>query len=137
MLAQHTATSAKAALNDDAALLMEAHAEAARNPAVAKIVRAADRKLHERAAAMVKQDYPEWSNDEIAARVEVMAVISEGTAFRAITKKFADTDTLEALYRNLIGQLLPPRPDQPGALARAPSPGPKKTANKSRLRQPI
>lgn len=93
---------------DDRALLLEVTAEATRNPAVAEIVRKADRQLHERALTTVRQDYPQLSRKEAAARVEIMAVLSEGTAFRRVTQQPADPKVLAALYREVIGLLLPP-----------------------------
>ncbi len=93
---------------EDRALLLEVTAEATRNPAVAEIVRKADRQLHARALATVRQDYPQLSKKEAAARVEIMAVLSEGTAFRRVTQQPADPKVLAALYREVIGLLLPP-----------------------------
>lgn len=95
---------------EDRALLLEVTAEATRNPAVAEIVRKADRRLHAQAMAAVRVDYPELSEREAAARVEFVAVLSEGTAFRRATEQPADVATLEALYREVIGRLFPPKP---------------------------
>ena len=100
--------SRQAAEIDDRALLLEVTAEATRNPTVAEIVRKADRQLHARALATVRQDYPQLSRIEAAARVEIMAVLSEGTAFRRVTRQPADPKVLAALYRQIIGLLLPP-----------------------------
>lgn len=93
---------------DDRVLLLEVSAEATRNPAVAAMVRAADRQLHATAVATVRQDYPALSEAEATARVEFMAVLSEGTAFRRATDQPANPQVLEALYRDVIAQLLPP-----------------------------
>lgn len=136
LLAQRTLATAEAPLTDDTALLIEASAEAARNPAVAKIVKAADKQLRERAAAMVKQDYPHWENRDIAARVEIMAVLAEGTALRTINNQATDMATLEALYRAMIGVLLPPTASvHPTGATPAAGLPPKKTANTSRSRK--
>lgn len=92
---------------EDRALLLEVTAEAARNPVVAEIVKKADHRLHAQALAAVRVDYPELSDQEAAARVEFVAVLSEGTAFRRATEQPADVATLEALYREVIGRLFP------------------------------
>ncbi|MFZ4286530.1 TetR/AcrR family transcriptional regulator [Variovorax sp. HJSM1_2] len=93
---------------EDRALLLEVTAEAARNPVVAEIVKKADHRLHAQAMAAVRVDYPDLSEREAAARVEFVAVLSEGTAFRRATEQPADVATLEALYREVIGRLFPP-----------------------------
>lgn len=96
-----------AAEMDDRALLLEVTAEATRNPAVAEMVRTADRRLHAQAVAMVRLDHPQLSEPEAAARVEFMAVLSEGTAFRRVTEQRADPLLLASLYRDVIERLLP------------------------------
>lgn len=93
---------------DDRALLLEVTAEATRNPTVADIVRAADRRLHALALATVQADYPELSHAEAAARVEFIATLAEGTAFRRVTDQMADPEVLAALYGDVIERLLPP-----------------------------
>ncbi len=94
---------------EDRALLLEVTAEATRNPEVAEIVKRADRRLHAEAIAAVRVDYPELSNRDAAARVEFMAVLTEGTAFRRVTEQPAESAALEALYREVIGRLFPPK----------------------------
>lgn len=93
----------------DRILLLEITAEATRNAAVADIVREADRRLHAQAVALVRAEYPELSEQEAIARVEFIAVLSEGTAFRRGTQQRADPVRLEALYRDAIGKLFPKR----------------------------
>lgn len=99
---------------DDHALLLEVTAEATRNPAVAEIVRAADRRLHAQGVEAVRQDHPHLSDREISARVEFMAVLAEGTAFRRLTDHPADPQLLEAIYSEVIGRLLPGDSALPG-----------------------
>jgi len=99
---------------DDHALLLEVTAEATRNPAVAEIVRAADRRLHAQGVEAVRQDQPHLSDREISARVEFMAVLAEGTAFRRLTDHPADPQLLEAIYSEVIGRLLPGDSALPG-----------------------
>lgn len=93
----------------DRILLLEITAEATRNAAVAEIVREADRRLHAQAVALVRSDYPELSDAEATARVEFIAVLSEGTTFRRVTRQRADPALLEALYREAIGKIFPDR----------------------------
>lgn len=92
---------------EDHALLLEVTAEATRNPVVADIVRTADRRLHQQAVQAVRQDHPHLTDAEISTRVEFMAVLSEGTAFRRVTEQPADPVLLAALYREVIERLLP------------------------------
>ncbi|CAN5675388.1 TetR/AcrR family transcriptional regulator [soil metagenome] len=95
---------------DDRVLLLEVTAEAARSPTVAAMVRAADRRLHAQALATVRLDHPALTEAEAAARVEFMAVLAEGTAFRRVTDQLADPEVLAALYREVIERLLPGAP---------------------------
>ncbi len=93
---------------DDRVLLLETTAEAARNPEIAEIVRKADRRLHAQAVAAVKRDHPGLSTKDARARVELVAVLSEGSAFRMATDRVADVSTLTALYRELLDRVFPP-----------------------------
>jgi len=95
---------------EDHALLLEATAEASRNPAVAATVKEADRRLHERAVDAVIQDHPWLTPAQAAARVEVMAVLMEGTAFRRVTGQPADQHHLAEVYRSVIAHLFKPPP---------------------------
>jgi AcrR family transcriptional regulator len=92
---------------DDRALWLEVTAEATRNPAVAGIVRKADTLLHTQAVAALRQDHPHLSEQEATARVELMAVLYGGTAFREMMDQRADPAMLAALYRDVIERLLP------------------------------
>jgi AcrR family transcriptional regulator len=93
---------------DDRALMLDATAEATRNPEIAEIVRTADRRLHAQAVAAVRRDHPAMSAREATARVELVAVLSEGTAFRMVTERVADVKLLTGLYRDLLERILPP-----------------------------
>jgi len=104
---------------DDRALLLEVTAEATRNPHVAGIVRKADRKLHAQAVKTVRQDHPGLNDKQISARVEFMAVLYEGTAFRRVTDQLADARELASLYRKVIDLLLPSAAEASTAGARA------------------
>lgn len=93
---------------DDRVLLLEASAEATRNPEIAEMLRRADRRLHARASAAVRRDHPHLDEREATARVEVVAVLSEGTAFRNVNDPIADPALLAELYRRLFEQLMAP-----------------------------
>ncbi|HEY0941203.1 MAG TPA: TetR/AcrR family transcriptional regulator [Steroidobacter sp.] len=88
-------------------LLLEITAEATRNPAVAEIVRSADRRLRDQAVALVCAKNPELTPDEAAARVEFVAVLSEGSAFRSVTEQIAAPELLVSIYRDVLQRLLP------------------------------
>lgn len=88
-------------------LLLEITAEATRNPAVAEIVRAADLRLHGQAVELVCAKYPQLSREEAAARVEFVAVLSEGSAFRSVTEQIAAPELLESIYRDVLRELFP------------------------------
>ena len=88
-------------------LLMEITAEATRNPAVAEIVRSADRRLHGQAVELVCAGYPGLSREEAAARVEFVAVLSEGSAFRSVNEQIAAPALLESIYRDVLQRLFP------------------------------
>jgi AcrR family transcriptional regulator len=88
-------------------LLLEITAEATRNPAVAEIVRAADRRLHGQAEELVCTSQPGLSRAEAAARVELVAVLSEGSAFRSVTEQIAAPELLESIYRDVLQRLFP------------------------------
>lgn len=109
---------------EDDALMLEVTAEASRNPVVAEFVRQADRRLHAQALAAVLQGHPGLSREQASARVEFMAVLSEGTAFRRVTEPPADPALLAGLYRAVIEQLLPGAQSRPIAdpAPRSPSP---------------
>jgi AcrR family transcriptional regulator len=91
----------------DRVLLLEITAEATRNPAVAEIVREADRRLHLQAVALVRADFPGLSEQEAVARVEFIAVLSEGSAFRHVTEQHAEPAELAAVYRGALEHVFP------------------------------
>ncbi|MDB6011600.1 MAG: TetR family transcriptional regulator [Gammaproteobacteria bacterium] len=91
---------------DDQILMLEVIAEATRNPAVAKIVQQASRRLHDQAVPILMKEYPSLSRAEVSARVELLAVLFEGTLFRRIAGHRKDTVPI-ALYRDVIERVLP------------------------------
>lgn len=88
-------------------LLLEITAEATRNPAVAEIVRSADRRLRDRAVELVCANYPGLTPDEAAARVEFVAVMSEGSAFRSVNEQIPAPELLVSIYRDVLHRLFP------------------------------
>lgn len=86
---------------DDEALMLEVAAEATRNPRVALMMQAADARIFYQACENVKNEYPGFSDEEIHSRVEILAVLVEGTAFRRLTPQKAAAETLYPLYQQL------------------------------------
>ncbi|MBO9707903.1 MAG: TetR/AcrR family transcriptional regulator [Caulobacter sp.] len=83
-----------------AALTLEVLAEAARNPKVSAIVRAADEQERIYAQAMLDRSRkPEWSEAEFQARCEAVGMLFDGMIMRSVNHP--DTDR-EALARVLI-----------------------------------
>ncbi|QTF10710.1 TetR/AcrR family transcriptional regulator [Brenneria izadpanahii] len=92
---------------DDHALMLEVTAEATRNPRVATLLQEADNKLFQQATTMLQQRYPQLSPTQLAARVELMAVLYEGTAFRSMTSQKASPDMLNQLYQHIFHHIFP------------------------------
>ena len=90
---------------DDHLLMLEVTAEATRNPAVAAMLSDAEARLFRHVCRNLQQLYPSFSDEEIAARVEFIAVLSEGTGYRLLTTQKADPKLLEALYQQAISHL--------------------------------
>lgn len=90
---------------DERALLLEIQAEAARNPAVAAIVRAADARLHAQVVNVVLAQHPGMLRDDAAARVEMMATLTEGDIFRGGLRTDIDPQRLIVLYQEVVRQL--------------------------------
>ncbi|MDR3513538.1 MAG: TetR/AcrR family transcriptional regulator [Caulobacteraceae bacterium] len=99
---------------DRAALMVEIRAEAARNPKVAEVVQAADRVLRANFARVLAGSKPDgWSDADIAARVEVMALIFDGVPLRVISHPDLDRAALFGLIQRLLAVLLE-RPSSAG-----------------------
>ncbi|AVJ16606.1 TetR/AcrR family transcriptional regulator [Serratia rhizosphaerae] len=90
---------------DDHLLMLEVTAEATRNPAVAAMLSDAEARLFRHVCRNLQQLYPSFSDEEIAARVEFIAVLSEGTGYRLLTTQKADPKLLEGLYQQAISHL--------------------------------
>ncbi|HEY0663903.1 MAG TPA: TetR family transcriptional regulator C-terminal domain-containing protein, partial [Thiobacillaceae bacterium] len=97
-----------------AGLQLEIVAEAARNPRVADIVRAADRQCRASLAATIRtlrqatghQD----SEATLAGMVEALAAMFEGLQIRAIRNPDLDRDAVVRTFRRLIHDLLSQMP---------------------------
>ena len=89
----------------DHALMLEVAAEATRNSAVEKIWRDSEKQLFNEAKSFLSKSFPQFSDEEMTAKVESLAVICEGTAFRRLTTVHADAEVLEALYHRYFQDL--------------------------------
>ncbi|MBU9847961.1 TetR family transcriptional regulator [Rahnella ecdela] len=89
----------------DHALILEVAAEATRNPAVEKIWRDSEKQLFNEAKSLLSATFPQFSEAEMTAKVETLAVICEGTAFRRMTTVHADAELLEAIYHRYFQSL--------------------------------
>ena len=94
------------ALSDDDILMLEVTAEATRSPAVAEMVRRADEKLRALAIARFERGHPKLSVNAVSARIEILAVLFEGTLFRRMTARNSQSSSLRALYGEIIGRLM-------------------------------
>ncbi|RNM09376.1 TetR/AcrR family transcriptional regulator [Dickeya undicola] len=93
--------------DDDNLLMLEVASEATRNPRVANIMQEADQQMFTRASTLMKYRFPHFSDEEIAARTELMAVLCEGTTFRSVIPQRAPVAVLEPLYQSLFDSLFP------------------------------
>lgn len=91
----------------DRVLMLEITAEATRNPAVAGMVREADRRIRSQAVQLVRVDYPEFTEQEAAVRVEFMSVLAEGMAARYLTDPVFEPAAMEQIYWDALKKLFP------------------------------
>ncbi|MGH8259626.1 MAG: TetR/AcrR family transcriptional regulator [Steroidobacteraceae bacterium] len=96
-------------LRADHILMLEITAEATRNAEVARIVREADRRLHDEAVAIFRQQLPALTEPAAAARLELFAALADGTMLRRVVGQRARGDDLVQLYQDIIGRLLSPQ----------------------------
>ena len=90
-----------------AALVLEVLAEAARNPKVAAIVRAADLQERGLARAMLQRSRkPEWSDCEFEARAEMIGVVFDGLIMRGVNNPDADRVALTKVFRSTLECIL-------------------------------
>ena len=89
-----------------AGLVLEVLAEAARNPKIAAILRAAD--IEERGlcrSIFARDRKPEWSDAEFEARCDVLRVLFDGLIFRAVNQPDVDRAALASVMRTTIHNL--------------------------------
>ena len=89
-----------------AALVLEVLAEAARNPKIAAILRAAD--LEERGlcrSILARDRKPAWSDAEFEARCDLLRVLFDGLIFRAVNQPDVDRAALASVIRTTIHNL--------------------------------
>jgi AcrR family transcriptional regulator len=90
-----------------AALALEVVAEAARNPKVAAIVRAADAQERDMARTMLERNRkPEWTEAEFQARCETIGLIFDGLLMRGVNHPDIDREALTAVLRSTMRHLL-------------------------------
>ena len=90
-----------------AALTLEVLAEAARNPKVAAILRAADEQERAFAQSMLDRSrQPDWSDAEFQARCEVLGMMFDGMVMRAVNHPDTDRDALARVLATAIRHLL-------------------------------
>jgi AcrR family transcriptional regulator len=99
----------KAADPERAALMLEVWAEAGRNPEIALSVQAADQTLREHLARVfVRAGSPAWSDGDVEARVEMLALVFEGVSLRMVVHPDLDRTALVAMIRRTIRALFAP-----------------------------
>ncbi|MBI1686862.1 TetR/AcrR family transcriptional regulator [Caulobacter hibisci] len=91
-----------------APLVLEVMAEASRNPKVAAIVRAADEQERLLARSMLERSRkPEWSDEEFAARTEMIGAMFDGLVMRSVNHPDQDrqaiAQTMKAVLTCLLG----------------------------------
>ena len=90
-----------------AALTLEVLAEAARNPKVAAIVRAADEQERLFARKMLQRSRrPEWSDAEFEARCEAVGMLFDGMIMRGVNHPDTQREALARVLSVTIRQLL-------------------------------
>lgn len=90
-----------------AALMLEVVAEAARNPAVARILETADVEERQMQQDLLRQlAPPEWDEGERLARSEVISMLFEGMAVRGVNNPGADRVAMARVLRWVMRQLL-------------------------------
>ena len=98
---------ASAATKSDNYLLMEINAEASRNPRLREILMQADRRLKEEGGRLSQRYHPGLSDARRNAASELIAVLTEGAAYRCELNASTPVDKadLEALYNMIFDRL--------------------------------
>ncbi|TCL03232.1 TetR/AcrR family transcriptional regulator [Sodalis ligni] len=91
-------------------LMLEVAAEATRNPRIAQILADEDAELFQEGCTMLLQIYPEMKYDEAARLAELLAVLSEGTTLRVLTRQqHGKHGELQKIYRQIFATVFPTR----------------------------
>jgi AcrR family transcriptional regulator len=89
-----------------AALVLEVLAEAARNPKIAAILRAADAQERGLCRIILARDRkPGWSDAEFEARCDLLRILVDGLIFRAVNQPDIDRTALASTIRMTIQNL--------------------------------
>jgi AcrR family transcriptional regulator len=89
-------------------LMLEIAAEATRNPRVATILKEADALIFQQVNEMLARAYPQLTPERAVALSELFAVLSEGTALRALThQQIVDRESLGQLYFDIFSFVFP------------------------------
>lgn len=105
-IAELLAADIPAEARDDDILMLEVTAESTRNPSVAEVVKRADERLNALAVATFERDHPALSAAAVAARIELLGVLFEGTLLRRLTGRRGETKSLRDQYRTIAAKLL-------------------------------
>lgn len=89
-------------------LMLEIAAEATRNPRVATILKEADALIFQQVKEMLARAYPQLTPERAVALSELVAVLSEGTALRALThQQIVGRESLGQLYFDIFSFVFP------------------------------
>ncbi len=90
-----------------AALMLEVAAEAARNPAVAAIVRAADAQERQMQQDLLSRVWPAGCSErERAARGEVVSMLFEGLSVRGVNNPGSDREAVAKVLRSVLRHIM-------------------------------
>ncbi len=89
----------------NAALFLEIRAEAARNPKVAEIVRAARKEPFDRLRTMLTRAYSHCSTEKIDQRAEVLGVFLESVVFKSVLSPDFNDEEAVADMIGFVGKL--------------------------------
>ncbi|RJF80514.1 TetR/AcrR family transcriptional regulator [Oleomonas cavernae] len=93
---------------ENAALALEIHAEASRNPKIAEMVRCADRISSDGVFELFVTDLADrqWSPQETRARVEILFTLYEGLFMRVIRNPQIEREPALAAFRLAVDRIL-------------------------------
>jgi AcrR family transcriptional regulator len=93
---------------EHAALVLEIHAEASRNPKVAEMVRCADAISRKGVFELFVTDLADrqWSTAETRARVEILFTLYEGLFMRVIRNPEIEREPALAIFRSALDRIL-------------------------------